>query len=436
MSVAAGSIPDVFESVFDIDPAAGEAELRAEVERFERLKAAAAAAQARATALWAAKRRAAEAVAGVPAAKRGRGLAAEVGLARRDSTKKGDQHLGFAKALVHEMPCTLAALECGALSEWRATLIVRESACLSVEHRREFDTELCADAFRLDGWGDKRVVAEAKAIVVRLDVEAVLARSAKAAKDRCVTIRPAPDTMTYVTALLPVAQGVAVYAALKRAADTTFDDRSRGQIMADTLIERVTGRPAEQPVPMTLNLVLADTTLAGDDDAPGWLADYGPIPAGFARRMTGDAAADAAVKTMLRRLYRHPRSGQLVAMESQARIFPKGLATFLELRDRTCRTPYCDAPIRHHDHARPAHRGGPTSALNGLGECEACNYAKDAPGWSVTTADADGVHTAEFRTPTGAVYRSTAPPLPGPPIRTVSVIECGLSVDMVRFDAA
>ena len=40
------------------------------------------------------------------------------------------------KALVHEMPHTLAALECGALSEWRATLIVRESACLDVEDRR------------------------------------------------------------------------------------------------------------------------------------------------------------------------------------------------------------------------------------------------------------------------------------------------------------
>jgi hypothetical protein len=31
-----------------------------------------------------------------------------------------------------------------------------------------------------------------------------------------VTIRPAPDTMTYVTALLPVAQGVGVYAALEQ----------------------------------------------------------------------------------------------------------------------------------------------------------------------------------------------------------------------------
>ena len=74
------------------------------------MKSAAAAAQARATALWSAKRRAAEARAGVPVAKRGRGLAAEVGLARHDSPQKGDRHLGLAKALVNEMPHTLAAL--------------------------------------------------------------------------------------------------------------------------------------------------------------------------------------------------------------------------------------------------------------------------------------------------------------------------------------
>ena len=65
----------MFECVFDIDPGAGEAALRAQVERFEQLKSKAAAAQARATALWAAKRRAAEQAAGVPAARRGRGLA-------------------------------------------------------------------------------------------------------------------------------------------------------------------------------------------------------------------------------------------------------------------------------------------------------------------------------------------------------------------------
>jgi hypothetical protein len=434
LSVAVGSIRNVFESLFEIDPGASEAELRAQVETFEQLKSAAAAAQSRATALWAAKRRAAEAAAGVPASRRGRGLATEVALARHDAPVCGGTHLGTAHALVHERPYTLAALECGALSEWRATLIVRESACLSVEHRRQLDAEMCADISRLQGWGNSRITAEAKKIAAKLDVEAVVQRCAKAAKDRCVTIRPAPDTMAYVTILLPVQQGVAVYASAKHAADTTFDERTRGQIMADTVYERVTGTPAAQPVPVELNLVMADTTLAGDDDAPAWVSNYGPVPAGFARTLITDAAT--AVKATLRRLYRHPRSGQLVAMESQARRFPKGLATLLNLRDQTCRTPYCNAPIRHHDHAVPKHRGGPTSALNGLGTCEACNYAKEAPGWSVSTHDIDGVHTAEYTTPTGAVYQSTAPPLPGPPVRTTSIIEGQISIDLVTFDAA
>jgi len=182
----------MFESLFDIDPAAGEAQLRGRVEELERLKSAAAAAQARATALWAAKRRAAEEAAGIPAAQRGKGLASEVALARRDAPVRGNQHLGFANALVGEMPHTWAALACGALSEWRATLIVRESACLSVQHRGELDRELCAEVSRLDGWGNNRVEAEAKKIAARLDVEAVLDRASQAAKDRCVWIRPAP----------------------------------------------------------------------------------------------------------------------------------------------------------------------------------------------------------------------------------------------------
>ena len=116
--------------------------------------------------------------------------------------------------------------------------------------------------------GDARVAAAAKEIACRLDVQAVVDRAAKAEADRTVTIRPAPDTMTYVTALLPVAKGVGVYAALKRAADTTFDDRSRGQVMADTLVERVTGQAGRVAEPVAVNLVIADETLLGGDNGP------------------------------------------------------------------------------------------------------------------------------------------------------------------------
>ena len=415
---------------------ADEAALIERIADLERQKSAAAAGQARAAVALDEMRRADEAAAGVPRAKQGRGVASEVALARRDSPARGGRHLGFAKALVCEMPHTLAALECGALSEWRATLIVRESACLDVEDRRTLDAELCGDVSNLDGMGDARVAAAAKEIACRLDAQAVVDRAARAESDRTVTIRPAPDTMTYVTALLPVAKGVGVYAALRRAADTTFDDRSRGQIMADTLVERITGRPCDVAEPVAVNLVLSDETLFGGDNIAAVVDGYGPIPAAVARRLVDGAVTDERSRCTLRRLYRRPRAGRLVAMESRSRCFPRGLANFIGLRDQTCRTPYCDAPIRHRDHAQPHNRGGPTSAENGLGECERCNYAKESPGWQVTTYQENGVHTAEFVTPTGAHYRSTAPPLPGVRAIEVSELEVRIGIAIAEPDAA
>ncbi len=436
LSVGVFSIARMFDLLPALDPSADESALIARIAALETVKSAAAADQARMTAALDALRRRKEAEAGVPAAQRGRGLASEVALARRDSPARGGRHLGFAKALVYEMPHTLAALQSGRLSEWRATLIVRESACLDVEDRRALDAELCGNGSALDGLGDARIAAAARSIAYRLNARAVVGRAARAESERTVTIRPAPDTMTYVTALLPVAHGVAVYAALKRSADTTFDNRTRGQVMADALVERVTGRPADVAPPIAVNLVITDETLLGRDDTAAVVDGYGPIPAGVARGLVSNAAADARSRATLRRLYRHPRSGALLTMESRARRFPKGLATFIALRDERCRTPYCDAPIRHRDHAEPWHRGGPTSAANGLGSCERCNYAKEAPGWRVTTSQGErGCHTAEFVTPTGARYRSTAPPKPGLVEIFDSELEVRIGVAIARHAA-
>jgi hypothetical protein len=428
----------MFESLVAIDPACSESALVDRIAYLERVKSAAAAGQARAAAALDVARRAAEAAAGVPAVGRGRGIASEVALARRDSPARGNRHLGLAKALVHEMPHTLAALETGVLTEWRATLIVRESACLDVEDRRVLDIELCSDPGGLDGMGDARLAAAAKAIAYRLDPHAVVDRAARAATDRTVSIRPAPDTMTYLTALLPVAQGVSVYAALRRAADMCADGRSRGQVMADALVERVTGRSAAVATPIAVNLVVSDETLLGRSSAPAEIYGYGPIPAAVARELVSCAVGDEGSRATLRRLYARPASGALVAMESRARLFPRGLAAFIKFRDQRCRTPYCDAPIRHLDHARPSAAGGPTNAVNGLGLCERCNYVKEAAGW-VVTSQMDGTcrHTAEFTTPTGMTYRSGAPPSLGSPARMeISEMEVAVEVAISDFHAA
>ncbi|MCV7133664.1 DUF222 domain-containing protein, partial [Mycobacterium hodleri] len=168
-----------------------EAGLVDRIAALERAKCAAAAEQAVLTAQLDSARRAREAANGIPAAKRGKGLASEVALARRDSPNRGGRHLGFARALVHEMPHTLAALAAGRLSEWRATLIVRESACLSVADRRVLDARMCADTKSLEGKGDKRIEADAKAIAYELDPHAVVDRAARAESERSVWVRPA-----------------------------------------------------------------------------------------------------------------------------------------------------------------------------------------------------------------------------------------------------
>ena len=398
--------------------ALGEAELVEEIRRLEEVKAQASALQADLAVCLDQTVRARHAAAGLGEDRQGVGVASQVGLARRESPNRGARHLGLAKILVAEMPHTLAAMRAGWCSEWRATLLARETACLSLQDRRRVDAELMADPETTEGWGDKRLVAAARARAYELDPHAALKRSRKAEGERYVSLRPAPDTMTYLTALLPVAQGVAAYAALTRAADSaraTGDERSRGQVMADTLVTSVLTRSAEPApvpaVPVAVDLTVSDATLLGGGHQPGWVAGYGPVPAGFARELVATALADA--QATLRRLYT-TSAGALVAMDSRARTFPASLGLFIDLRDQSCRTPWCDAPIRHHDHVVPDHAGGPTSATNGQGLCEACNQAKEAPGFTATTVGSTVVTT----TPTGHQVRSRAPDLPpgDPPV--------------------
>jgi len=390
----------------------------------EALKSACAATQARLSLAFEASQRAEQAARGIPANKQGRGIASQVALARRDSPFKGQRHLGLARALVREMPHTLRALAAGDISEWRATLMVRETATLSAEHRSKVDAELADRVGRL---GDAGVAREARKLAYALDPAAALRRSRSARKDRHVSIRPAPDTMSYLTGFLPVEQGVAVHTALTKHADalrSTGDARSRGQIMADTLVERVTGQSKAPAVPVEIQLVMTDRTLLGQDDDPARLNGHGPIPAGLARSILRSAAEAARpAGAWVRRLYTSPGAAELVAMDARRRRFPAQLRRFLVVRDEVCRTPWCDATIRHADHAVRAVDGGETSADNGQGLCETCNLAKEAPGWSARSSrnragpggslDGRGRHTIEVMTPTGHAYSSNAPAPPG-----------------------
>ena len=181
--------------------------LIAEIRALEDQKSALAARQARLSVAFDLLQRREQADAGMPAAELGAGVGAQIALARRESPAKGGRLLGLAKALVTEMPHTLAALEAGQLNEWRATLLVKETAGLTAEDRAAVDAELAADTGTFDGAGDRRIIAAARAAAYRRDPRTVTQRASHAATERHVSLRPAPDTMCYLTALLPVAAG-------------------------------------------------------------------------------------------------------------------------------------------------------------------------------------------------------------------------------------
>jgi hypothetical protein len=87
---------------------------------------------------------------------------------------------------------------------------------------------------------------------------------------------------------------VAVYAALTSHADrlrAAGDPRRRGQIMADTLVERVTGQALACEVPVRVNLTVSDRVLFGAADEPAQVEGYGPIPAGVARTLLANSLA-------------------------------------------------------------------------------------------------------------------------------------------------
>jgi hypothetical protein len=360
----------------------------------------------------------------IRAARRGRGVPSQVGAALQASPHAGGSFLGTARVWVTQMPHTFEALRTGVLSQWRATLLVRETSHLTTEDRALVDEEICGPAGlgELARMGTRRLVARIMELAGKLDVHACVRRNAKAVTERSVSVRPAPDLMVYLTALVPMQQGVQAYAQLKKHAEAvkaTGDERGTGQIMADALIERVTGRDPghADDVPVAVNLLVSDQTLLAGGDQPGIIlegasAGAGTVPGPVVRNLVAHGIdTDAA---WLRAIYVDPQ-GRLLATSSTSRFYPQGLAALLRARGQgICGTSWCDAPVRHLDHITPHAEGGQTSLENGQGLCARCNHAKQAPGWVQKVTEVDGRHAVETTSPTGhtAVFVAPAPPRP------------------------
>ncbi|MEJ7756325.1 MAG: hypothetical protein WKF83_08350 [Nocardioidaceae bacterium] len=127
-------------------------------------------------------------------------------------------------------------------------------------------------------------------LVIGIDPDHAEHMAVEARHHRGVSIAAAPDAMGRLCATLPADQAVACFTALDgqaRGLRADGDARTINQLMADTLVERLTGQTRAADVAAEIGLLMRPETLFADEDTPAVLAGYGPIPPGIARTITG-----------------------------------------------------------------------------------------------------------------------------------------------------
>lgn len=286
----------------------------------------------------------------------------------------------------------------GEVDGYRVSIVVAATSHLDAGERAEVDRRLAGhDIARL---GVARLRTLVRAIAAEVAPEKFRQRCLAARAGRRVTLRQAPHAMVDLRAHLPVEQGVACCAALHRGFTAVQVDpepltRTRGQVMADTFVERVTGRATAEHVDVEVQVVVPlEALLDEDSPLPAGIPGFGPVPVGFLARARG--------RRLLRR--RPTVRGTVVGGDSRSRRFPAGLADLIRARDRhRCTAPKPRRPGPAH-RSRAAGRGWwPDRFRQRSRGLRAARAAR-----MVVEPTVEGTCTT---TPTGHTYRHRTEPL-------------------------
>ncbi len=172
----------------------------------------------------------------------------EVAVAEGISEWAAARLLKASESLCGPQLAVLSRLECGMLSEAHARVITEETATLPADMAEEFGIE-CLGRLETRS-GRRRAAGEFRAVVrglrERQHPETIRARKARAMRDRGVWVRPEPDGMCTLNALLPAEVGLAAVgrvdgiARAVRRADPE-EGRTLPQLRADILSGLILG---------------------------------------------------------------------------------------------------------------------------------------------------------------------------------------------------
>ncbi|MFP5072856.1 DUF222 domain-containing protein [Pseudonocardia nantongensis] len=211
-----------------------------------------------------------------------RAVAAQIGLACRVSPTEARTRVRTARDLHDGLDRVRALFVAGELSRDKVAAIATATADLDTRQRGAVDARLAAHDLSRLGIGRLRDLV--RMLVAEIAPQKFRSRVDAARAGRRVTLLQAPDAMTYLTAYLPLEQGVACLAALQKAFTEVSVDpapltRTRGQVMADTLAERVTGTAIATDVDVEVQvLVPVEALIDPHSPLPAEIPGHGPVP--------------------------------------------------------------------------------------------------------------------------------------------------------------
>ncbi|MGH3432411.1 MAG: DUF222 domain-containing protein [Thermocrispum sp.] len=232
------------------------------------------------------------------------------------------------------------------------------------------------------------------------------ARAEQAKRGRHVSVEPAPDGMSWLSANLPAEDTHACYTridTLARGLRTATEPRTMHQLRADVLRDLILGKPNTGGGTTTTVYVTATAeTLLGLSALPGDLRGYGPLPAERVRDLAHTLQA-----RWIGVLIDHEGHPQAMATDSYR--FRGRLADYIRLRDNTCTHPACNQPADKCDidHVIPWPRGQ-TTTDNASTECRRHHRKKHETDWTIHRNN----NTTTWTNPTGRQHHNTPTPLP------------------------
>ncbi|MGV2958787.1 HNH endonuclease [Glutamicibacter sp. AGC13] len=365
-----------------------------------------------------------------------RGAAACVALARKQSPHGMRNYLVNCRILFEDTPNLAAACARGEFTEAQTQAILTPLQNLKPQRRTEFDHLYAQNPHMFESMGTTQIKETVRkfALAYISDPDSIKQKTVEEQRNLTLKIDDQHGRII-IHGEYPLLQGMCLKRYLDEESKTLRkkgDPRTRTQIRADLLFSyMMVGEPSKMPIALQVAVVMTDRALFAGEREPAYLEGYGFIPAQSVRewisghqipnsltfdqmdaKPTTELIEQLDVRTELARLYTAPGDQDLIAMDSKARIFPEKLKKFIAIRDRHCRTPFCDGIVEEIDHVKQYARGGKSTVFNGDGRCASCNKAKEAAGWYEYTTYGNG-HTIMICPGSAMSYKSTAPPATG-----------------------